>query len=472
MNIIGRYDNWLLNIIDLICYGLTYPFLYFFSGFFSTVYDVPHLRQQSLIHRLTRFLWGLFFCSWLLVTLPLYITGQVYWTLLYSCFAARDFIRVDFKAKEAADQGPQDDESFGFLSANLLLGFDALGTFQNMKHVGERHSEFRRRFAQLGSQKPWQNLAALSSSGSKADSIASEFMRVDFIMFQEVWDRFYAGSMVQVLKDQGFQCFIMDISRQSWSGNYCTGSSGLMLASRYPILEAKFIPYRNKRSWQKFISYGALLAKVDLGRKTLNGRREVGYLGDLHTMAYQEKENQIEQALTLTQDEFRKFREKHTTENEEVVFATLGGDFNFDNMSPGDAPTQKHPLFREYLDVGAQAPGVDRDWTIGTEWRQLRIHDEEVSTPEDFRSILVDDVLRRYYILDADVEVQTTELMVCDPRPDSEGQIKAEVFGGKRRIDRILYDPKCPTQPTGFGFYTTLTGITDHVPVSLTLSRT
>lgn len=401
MKIIGRYDNWLLNIIDLICYGLTYPFLYFFSGFFSTVYDVPHLRHQPPVYRLARFFWGIFFFSWLLVTLPIYITGQIYWTILCSLFTGRDFIRVDLESNENL---PKDDGSFGFLSANLLLGLDALGTFQNMKHVSERHLKFRRRFAQMGS-KALTNLDSLKSTELKEDAIAFQFTRFDFIMFQEIWDRCYAGSMIQILKDQGFQSFIMDVSRQNWSSNYCTGCSGLMLASRYPILEAKFVPYGNKKSWQTFISYGALLAKVDLGRKNLNGPREVGFIGNLHTMAFQEKENQIQRALTLTQNEFQTFREQNTADDEKVVFATLGGDFNFDNMSPGDADNQNHPLFQEYLDVGAKAPGVDHGWTIGTEWRQLRIHDEKVSTPEGFRSALVDDVLRRYYILDADVEV-------------------------------------------------------------------
>ena len=33
--------------------------------------------------------------------------------------------------------------------------------------------------------------------------------------------------------------------------------------------------------------------------------------------------------------------------------------------------------------------------------------------------------------------------MYCDPRPDEDGHIRANDAGGRRRIDKILYDPKC-----------------------------
>ena len=54
-------------------------------------------------------------------------------------------------------------------------------------------------------------------------------------------------------------------------------------------------------------------------------------------MAYQEMENQIGIALEKTQEAFERFRANNGDggENEETVFAVVGGDFNFDNMSPG-----------------------------------------------------------------------------------------------------------------------------------------
>ena len=59
-------------------------------------------------------------------------------------------------------------------------------------------------------------------------------------------------------------------------------ASGLMIASRYPILAVDFHVCRHKRSlWQKPICYGIIMAKVEL----FGGK--VGFLANLHNVAYQ-----------------------------------------------------------------------------------------------------------------------------------------------------------------------------------------
>ena len=108
-------------------------------------------------------------------------------------------------------------------------------------------------------------------------------------------------------------------------------------------------------------------------------------------------------------------------------------------------------------------------WAVGTEMRQLTLNTEEMQDKEEFRRILMDDVRRRHYIIDADVERQTMELMTCPPSPDQEGKIKAERHGGMRRIDRILLRRDTATL-TGYAFISALAGATDHVPVVASLS--
>ena len=66
-------------------------------------------------------------------------------------------------------------------------------------------------------------------------------------------------------------------------------------------------------------------------------KRRIGFLANHHLMAYQGKENQVGAALDRVKEEFGRFREENTdVENEEAVFAVIGGDFNFDNVSPGN----------------------------------------------------------------------------------------------------------------------------------------
>ena len=177
------------------------------------------------------------------------------------------------------------------------------------------------------------------------------------------------------------------------------------MASKCPILEAEFVPFLNKKSWQILISYGCILAKVDLGKDEESGKKCVGYIGNLHTMAYQEKENQIGKTLSEVSVKFEAFRRSTKKDDEEIKFAVVGGDFNFDNISPGDSNNHDYQIFQTYNDVCAQGPGKDKPWALGTELRQLRVGNDEVDTPEKFKIALDDPVRRRFHVIDADVKV-------------------------------------------------------------------
>ena len=113
--------------------------------------------------------------------------------------------------------------------------------------------------------------------------------------------------------------------------------------------------------------------------------------------------------------------------------------------------------------------GVDQSWTVGTELRQRRMHEACVSTAESFRRVLMDDLRRRFYIIDADVQEQTIALASVEPEPNKDGQVVAQSWGGKRRIDRILLRKDCPAKPVGYAFSTILAGLTDHIPVCMTV---
>ena len=45
----------------------------------------------------------------------------------------------------------------------------------------------------------------------------------------------------------------------------------------------------------------------------------------------------------------------------------------------------------------------------------------------------------------------------------------AETWGGKRRIDRILMRKDSPANVVGYAFSSALAGLTDHIPVALSL---
>jgi hypothetical protein len=62
-------------------------------------------------------------------------------------------------------------------------------------------------------------------------AVSAEFPDTDFVCFQEVWDRFFAGMLISKLKSK-YRHFVMDVSRHKLSTQFCMGSkcsTGLFL---------------------------------------------------------------------------------------------------------------------------------------------------------------------------------------------------------------------------------------------------
>merc|ERR1719285_91691 len=182
-------------------------------------------------------------------------------------------------------------------------------------------------------------------------------------------------------------------------------SSGLGIASRFPILEAKFVPFTAKCGWQWCIGYGVLVCKIGLGKD------RVGILANLHNVAYQGTEQLIAEALKQVEETMDKFRDDVVKPEETLIWEVIGGDFNCDNLSPGDQVCAEHSIFHNFKDVAVVKPGEDAVWAVGTELRQRTLHTREMRDAATFKEILVDNVRRRHYVLDADVEEQTFDLM-------------------------------------------------------------
>ena len=121
-------------------------------------------------------------------------------------------------------------------------------------------------------------------------------------------------------------------------------ASGLMIASRYPILAVDFHVCRHKTSlWQKPICYGIIMAKVELEATT--AKRKVGFLANLHNVAYQGDEDLIGPFLTEAQSHFNEFQSQTLQSSETCAFSVICGDFNFDNISPGMMIFQRESNF-------------------------------------------------------------------------------------------------------------------------------
>lgn len=106
--------------------------------------------------------------------------------------------------------------------------------------------------------------------------------------------------------------------------------------------------------------------------------------------------------------------------------------------SPGDRKSQKHPLFNQYFDICSKGKqrglralsvrvqfidiwdirlgaGEDHDWTVGTVLRQQRMHEPEVTSPENLRNVLMNDTERKHYVIDADILEDSSTGQTGDP---------------------------------------------------------
>ncbi|XP_005099803.1 sphingomyelin phosphodiesterase 5 [Aplysia californica] len=296
--------------------------------------------------------------------------------------------------------------------------------------------------------------------------ITTKFNRLDFIMVQEAWSSYHNKMLIDELH-KVFPYVVHDVSVHGFGVNRFCLSSGLLIASRHPIIEIDFKPFKN------FILHGKLLSKGLLGVKVLLGsdtseRRKVGYLFNTHFQSYQGTECVIAQQMDESIVSARQFMEQTRHDNEQVMFSIMSGDFNCDNLSPCDQGTANHELFNVYEDIARIRPGMDKPWTIGTEMRQRYMLEPAVSTPEGLKAALDDPVLRQRYVVDGDIELQSKEVLAAGlPKVDAQGNLICRQEGGRRRIDYITLHKDYPVNVEGYHFVTQLASLTDHIPVAI-----
>ena len=343
---IGRF-------LDLLSCILTCPFIVTSNMTVSTLMALKPDTRTGLRKLFDLALIGpaLGFVS--LILLPFTIFGFVIWILINIFCDSKKYSSVEILVKEKSEQ--KEKNKYSFATMNILLGQEAIGKFNNCSLV---YNRIPRIAAEIRKQEEYfmENLSIPPNKKlTKSESVVSTFPRMDFICFQEVFDRIHALSLISMLRNH-YRHFIFDIGDNSLRTNCFLLNSGLMIASKYPVLEVKFHPFTWKSSvWQKGISYGVVTCKLDLGNDN------VGLLSNLHTMAYEGPHHLIDAALTEVKNIVNDFRRENIRATEKIKFDVICGDFNIDNMSPCDIVAGNNNLFHEYRDIaGVRVPGQDQ----------------------------------------------------------------------------------------------------------------
>ncbi|KAG9466493.1 hypothetical protein GDO78_016573 [Eleutherodactylus coqui] len=278
----------------------------------------------------------------------------------------------------------------------------------------------------------------------------------DFLCLQEVFDGRASRKLRRCLSSS-FPYILYDVGPSGPHGcGFKFFNSGLFLASRHPLVNAKYYIYPNARGEDALASKGLLCVKVYLGT-TQEKQSIVGFMNCTHLHAPECDAAIRCDQMSLLLQWISDFQAENTQDGELVAFDVLCGDLNFDNCSSDDCLEQKHKLFSIYRDPCRDCAGRDRPGTMGTLLRQELLYHEAVNTPSRLKSTLQSDGERRLY--------------VASPLPQDDGGSGGRWTG--RRIDYILYrevDTLLPVVVDSFQFITRLAGLSDHIPVSLRLS--
>ncbi|XP_064010404.1 sphingomyelin phosphodiesterase 5-like [Pogoniulus pusillus] len=420
----------------------------------------------------------------LLLWLPVGALGLLLWLPLQ---AARRPFAYQYTAGTAPAQ-PWDlrqRRTFTFLSANVCLLPSGLAKFSNLGQTPQRAAYIARHLAPTSPEpagdraslvEAWHGDAnsyggTLGAAG-RASSVVVEMPSMvepgplvlserfpadaDFVCLQEVFDptatavlrRRLAGTFPHLLWDVG--------ARGLRHGGLRVLGSGLLLASRYPLLAAGYHCFPNGAGEDALAAKGLLMAQVLLGRA--RGQRLVGYLACTHLQAPAADAAIREEQLTLMLRWLHQFRQAEQLDGDLVAFDVLCGDLNFDNCSSGDALNQRHQLFQTYQDPCRRAPGQDQPWAIGTLLNYLKIYEEPVSTPEKMKRTLSQPGGRRQFLA-------APILPSSDPDPAAGDEWQG------RRVDYVLHHAgtSLRTEAVEVSFITQLATRSDHLPVALRL---
>uniref|UniRef100_A0A8C3ULL2 sphingomyelin phosphodiesterase n=1 Tax=Catharus ustulatus TaxID=91951 RepID=A0A8C3ULL2_CATUS len=248
---------------------------------------------------------------------------------------------------------PRSHRGFTFVSANVCLLPSGLARFSNLAGTRWRAAAIGRLLA-AGITMP-DPMPPVLSTHIPPDT--------DFLCLQEVFDAAAANELRRRL-GRRFPYLLWGVGPGGLRcGRLRVLGSGLLMASRYPLLAARFHPFPNGAREDALANKGLLVAQVLLG--TRRGRRVLGYLSCTHLQAPAPDAAIRGDQLTDILDWLRKFRQEVEKTGDLVAFNVLCGDLNFDNCSRGDAPNQGHPLFEEFFDPAQLEPGKDQPWAIG-----------------------------------------------------------------------------------------------------------
>uniref|UniRef100_A0A8D2IWQ0 sphingomyelin phosphodiesterase n=1 Tax=Varanus komodoensis TaxID=61221 RepID=A0A8D2IWQ0_VARKO len=308
----------------------------------------------------------------LLLSAPLALLAFLAWLPLQTA-------RRPFAYQHTPGRGPPDawelpgrGRALTFVTCNVCLLPEGLARFSNLAHTQRRAKRIGQLLAEASclplprgdadvaiEMPPEEGEAVAQGPGE----ITAQFPPgADFLCLQEVFDLRASAHLRQLLAPR-YEHLVHDVGVYGLVG--CSTlklfNSGLLLASRYPLLAVRYHCYAASAGEDAFSAKGLLCAQVSLSGR----QRIVGYLNCTHMHA-PDADAQIRcEQLTFSLRCAQQFQEAHGLPGDVVAFDVYCGDLNFDNCSSGNEREQGHEIFRWYTDPCREGPRKDKAWAIG-----------------------------------------------------------------------------------------------------------
>jgi hypothetical protein len=325
-----NYVTSILNFIDSCLYNIWFKLWFEFldNGLSFLVLTTPEKNDNTrllYVHNIFKFL------LWLKLTIimtPLAVPVYVIWFLVF-----RKLLRnkpFNFKTNnqtfdESSDENKNINKTFQVLSINVCLLPETLSKVNNLHsahirlesiahiltesknrphccHLSQSENCLRKFFQQNDSKSKQivnnNSNNGLNDNTTNASSHSSNFevniiddfvnrTNFDFLCMQEVWSIETSKKLSDLLSKK-FKYILYDVGESSFKMNKYVGfDSGLLFASKYPILNADFRQYNTKAGTCLLTGKGFLMVKVCLGSE--NGKNLIGFVSNTHLQAYQGK---------------------------------------------------------------------------------------------------------------------------------------------------------------------------------------
>eukprot|EP00730_Choanoeca_flexa_P001537 TRINITY_DN10678_c0_g1_i3.p1 TRINITY_DN10678_c0_g1~~TRINITY_DN10678_c0_g1_i3.p1 ORF type:complete len:550 (+),score=84.56 TRINITY_DN10678_c0_g1_i3:80-1729(+) len=367
-----------------------------------------------------------------LIGLPLY---------LISHYGRRPFI---YDVTSERHQRPAHKTEWHVVNANVNLLPDGMARQINLRRSSERARMIAVRITSSSTAINRDHTGELPHHHTLL-----HFPAADFVCFQEVHDQIAYEKLRQHLHKL-YPHVVADPGVLHWRRNRFVMGSGLMIASKYPVMMAEFEPFNVQVGRA---SQGLLMVKVFIAkkRKTREGhRRTVAYIYVTQLKGKSTTEPQLRQQLDELEKMAANFRTSTVQSDEVVAFQVLCGDWGFDNVV---GTGRKHPLWTQYHDAFKDPNGQDREWSLGT--RLQPQHVPEYMDAKMLRADLLDES-RRSSVL-------------------AKGKGANAKAPGHARYAGVLLQhsvpPQLPVRPVQANMIMALAGYTCNLPVHLTFQQ-